>query len=147
MTPQPVCRSPGSSPKTRILANRPLGSPRRRSGAKPRQDVLGYLEIGINILDIVAVFERLEQFKQGNGGLLIDWCGGFRPPHETSGCCRAEALFECVAHGVEFVGGAADRMLLGVAVDILRAGLKCGVEHLVGVRRCARTDNLADAIE
>ena len=38
-------------------------------------------------------------------------------------------------------------MLLGIAVDILGAGLKGGLEHLVGARRRGRIDDLADAIE
>ena len=60
---------------------------------------------------------------------------------------RAEALLEGVAHGVEIVGRAGHQMLLGIAFDILAAGLDHRLEHLVGAGGRGRVDDLADPVE
>src|ERR1700691_1461478 len=78
ITPQPVRRSPGSSPKRRIIG--PLAS-----GAQARHDVVGNLIIGEERLHVVAVLQCLEQLEQGLGGLAFDRRHGFGPPGEL---CR-----------------------------------------------------------
>ena len=55
-----VNRNPGSSPRTRIVCRVDL---RPGSGAEPRHYVLGHFEIGIHVLDIVAVLKCLEQLE------------------------------------------------------------------------------------
>src|SRR5437016_6249720 len=93
ITPHPVCRSPGSSPKTRISGPLPA-----RSGAEPRHHVFGHFEIGVNVLDIVAVLKRLEQLEQPRGSFLADFRGGARAPDEARRAGRAESVLERIAH-------------------------------------------------
>src|SRR5689334_7967967 len=69
MTPHPVCRSPGSSPKTRISGSLPAMG----SGAEARHHVFGHFEIGVDILDIIAVLERLEQLEKIRRRFLADF--------------------------------------------------------------------------
>src|SRR5690349_7623862 len=87
ITPHPVCRSPGSSPKTRIWGPVPA-----RSGAEPRHHVFGHFEIGVDVLDIVAVLERLEQLEQARRGFLTDFRSGPRTPGEARRTGRAESV-------------------------------------------------------
>src|SRR2546423_12972518 len=118
MTPHPVWRSPGSSPRTRISS--PLWP---RSGAQSLQHVLAGFEIGVNVLDIVAVFERLEQLEQSLHGLVVDRDRGFWAPAEPGRSRRPELLFERVPHRVEIVGLRDHDMTIGIAFDVAGTGL------------------------
>src|SRR5271170_1725864 len=144
ITPQPVCRSPGSSPRTRIavVAPHPLGS-----SAQPRQYVLADLEIGVNILHVVAVLESFEQLEQADGGLLVYHRGGFRPPAKARRTRGAESLFQRVAHAVEILRRRDHDVAVILAFHITGAGLDRGVEHRIGARRGGRIGDLADMIE
>src|SRR5947207_4258863 len=142
MTPHPVWRSPGSSPRTRISS--PL---RPRSGAQPLQHVLAGFEIGVNVLDIVTVFERLEQLEQALRRVVVDRCRGFGTPAEPGRNRRPELLFERVAHRVEIVGLRDHDMTIGIALDIAGTSLDRGFEHRVGSCGRSRIGDLADMIE
>src|SRR5438067_10748528 len=150
MTPHPVWRSPGSSPRTRIslppsLAsfphqrNRELTSPLQtlaprfrggdeldtpRSGAQPLQHILAGLKIRVDVLDIVAVFERLEQLEQPLRRLLVDRRRRLRAPAESRRQRRPELLFERVAHRVEIIRRRDHDMAVRVALDLPGAGLR-----------------------
>src|SRR6516165_4563174 len=103
ITPQPVCRNPGSSPRTRIVCRVDL---RPGSGAEPRHYVLGHFEIGIHVLDIVAVLECLEQLEQCRRDLLVDRRRCLRAPDQARRGRRSESTFEGIAHAVEIIGRA-----------------------------------------
>src|SRR5947207_9293936 len=114
MTPQPVCRRPGSSPKTRIeVWCRPGGS-----GTESRQYVFGHFEIGVDVLDIIAVLERLEQLEQPRRSFLVDFRSGSRPPDEARRSGRAESVLERITHRVQILRRAGHQMLLGIALDV-----------------------------
>src|SRR5215831_8389426 len=115
MIPQPVCRSPGSSPKTRIS-----GSARAWpvSGAEPCHHVFGHFEISIDVLDVVAVFERLEQLEQTGSGFLVDRRRGLRAPDEARRAGGAESLFQRIAHRIQILRRAGDDVLIGLALEI-----------------------------
>src|SRR6202035_2533026 len=113
MTPHPVWRSPGSSPKTRISASVPA-----ESAAEPRHHVFGHFEIGVDILDIVAVLERPEQLEQPRCRFLAAFRGGPRAPDEARRSGRAESVFERIAHRIQILRRAGHHMLLGIALDI-----------------------------
>src|SRR5580704_6108566 len=142
MTPHPVCRSPGSSPKTRISGSLPA-----RSGAEPRHHVFGHFEIGVDILDIVAVLERLEQLEQASGRFLADFRGGPRTPDEARRAGRAESVLERIAHRIQILRRAGHRMLLGIALDVSCPGFDRGLEHIIGAGGGRRIRDLADTIE
>src|ERR1700719_4826808 len=78
ITPHPVCPGPGSSPKPRISGSLPA-----RSGAQPRHHVFGHFEIGVDVLDIVAVLERLEELEEARRRLLAAFPGCLPAPHEA----------------------------------------------------------------
>src|ERR1700730_12823234 len=99
ITPHPVCRSPGSTPKTRISGFLPA-----RSGAQPRHHVFGHFEIGVDVLDIVAVLERLEQLEEARRPLLPDFPRGLPAPDVARRAGRAESALERIAHGVQIFG-------------------------------------------
>src|SRR6266404_7859057 len=72
MTPKPVRREPGSSPRIRRLAARAgRGSAGRVAEApateappsKARQDLVRYLDICVNVLYVVQVFEGFDQMQ------------------------------------------------------------------------------------
>src|SRR5271155_5154060 len=107
MPPHPVCRNPGSSPKTRISGSVPA-----RSGAEPRHHVFGHFEIGVDVLDIVAVLERLEQLEQARRRLFLDFRSRSRTPDEARRTGRAESVLERIAHRVQILRRAGRQMLL-----------------------------------
>src|SRR3984893_2302466 len=120
MTPQPVCRSPGSSPKTRIEVRY---RPGEGSGTEPRHHVFPHFEIGVDVLDIVAVLERLEQLEKGSLGLLVDPSGRPRAPDEVRRAGRPKLAFQRIAHGFQIFGRTSHDVLAGLALDVFRAGL------------------------
>src|SRR6185437_14202799 len=143
-TPQPVWRSPGSSPSRRMAMS--LTEMPARSGAQSRHDVVGHLEIGKHVLHVVAVLQSLQQLEQRLRGLPL--YGGLRLglPQQSCRLGRAEAALQRVAHRVECVGRAGHDML-GAALDIVGAGLDGGLEHGIRRRRLGGIDDLADAVE
>src|SRR5271170_5138418 len=120
ITPQPVCRSPGSSPRTRIAVVAPAPV---NSGAQPRQHFLADFEIGVDILHVVAVLESFEQLEEASCNLPVDRRGAFRPPAEPGRICRTKALFEHIAHGVEILRRREHDMALPVALHVVGTGL------------------------
>ena len=105
------------------------------------------LEIGVDVLHVVAVFQGFEQLEEAGRGFLVDRRRGLRPPHQPRRLRRAEALLERVAHRVEIVGAGEHDMALVVALDIVGAGLDRRLEHVVGAGRGGRVDDLADPVE
>src|SRR5271155_5369910 len=89
------------------LEGRAIDYPRNRtaSGAQPRYYVLGDLKIGVDVLDVIAVFQGLEEFEEAGRGLFVNRRGGFWTPYQPSRLSLAEALLECVAHLVEIIEG------------------------------------------
>src|ERR1700704_838041 len=72
MTPKPVRREPGSSPRIRRLAAGtgrgpaecgPEAPPARAPPSKARHDLVRYLAICINVLYVVQVFEGFDQMQ------------------------------------------------------------------------------------
>src|SRR5579859_4921737 len=77
MTPNPVRRDPGSTPRIRTLstgrattravavtvATAPAAAPRaaNAAGSNARQDFVGYLDIGVNVTYVVQIFQGFEQ--------------------------------------------------------------------------------------
>src|SRR5437763_1454907 len=118
-----------------------------RSGAQALQHVLAGFEIGVNVLDIVAVFERLKQLEQALRGVVVDRRRGFGTPAEPGRNRRPELLFERVPHRVEIVGRRDHDVTVGVALDIAGARLDRRFEHLIGARRVGGIGDLADMIE
>src|ERR1700736_4272486 len=106
ITPHPVCRSPGSSPKTRISGSLPA-----RSGAQPRHHVFGHFEIGVDVLDIIAVLERLEQLEQARRSFLVDFGSGSRTPDEARRTGRTESVLERVADRIQILRRAGRQVL------------------------------------
>src|SRR5579884_3340093 len=125
----------------------PSVSPVVGSGSHPRHYLVGDLEIGIDVLHIVVVLERLEQFEQGGCGLFPDRRGGLRAPYEAGRLRRAEAALEGVAHRVQILGRAGDDILFGVAFEVVGAGFDRRLEHVLTAGRRRRIDDLADAVE
>src|SRR5262249_62403927 len=98
ITPQPVSRRPGSRPISLIGA----------SGRELRQSVVRHLEIGVDVLDVVVVFERGDQVEQRLGGLAFDRRGGLGPPAELGDRGLAERLLERLAQLAETFLAAVD---------------------------------------
>src|SRR5882757_349347 len=92
MTPKPVRRDPGSSPRIRRLtASAGRGSagrapeappvkapaaevpPARAPPSKARQDLVRYLGIGVNVLYVVQVFEGFDQAQHRYRRLPFEW--------------------------------------------------------------------------
>src|SRR5580700_11096538 len=142
ITPHPVCRSPGSSPKTRISGSLPA-----RSGAQPRHHVFGHFEIGVDVLDIVAVLERLEELEEARRRLLADFRGGLRTPDEARRAGRDESALERIANRVQILRRANHQVLLGIALDVSGPGFDRGFEHVIGAGRGRGIGNLADPVE
>src|SRR5690348_14022872 len=64
MIPKPVRRDPGSRPRTRTLpaaVAAVAGGAVRALGSNARQDLVRYLDIRIDALYVVQVFQRLQQ--------------------------------------------------------------------------------------
>src|ERR1700726_2234734 len=66
ITPKPVRREPGSSPRTRTLTPAVNWA---GAGSNARQDLVRYLDIRINVPYLVQLFERLEQMHHQHRGL------------------------------------------------------------------------------
>src|SRR5215831_10845709 len=140
ITPQPVSRRPGSRPISLIGA----------SGRELRQSVVRHLEIGVDVLDVVVVFERGDQVEQRLGGLAFDRRGGLGPPGQLGDRGLAERLLQRLADGVEILLGAVDlvhaiRPL--AAHHVVGAGLDRLFQHLVGGADAERKAELAQAVE
>src|SRR6185503_11283400 len=71
ITPQPVNRRPGS---------RPISLISRASGRELRQSVVRHLEIGVDVLDVVVVFQGRDEVEQRLHGLAFDRRRGLGPP-------------------------------------------------------------------
>src|SRR5271163_302903 len=76
ITPQPVNRRPGS---------RPISLMPRASSRELRQGVVRHLEIGVDVLDVVVVFQRGDQVEQPLRGLTLDGRRGLGTPHQLGG--------------------------------------------------------------
>ena len=64
MTPKPVRRDPGSSPRTRTFAAAAItgtADSGAASGSNARQDLVRYLDIRIDALYVVQVFQGFDQ--------------------------------------------------------------------------------------
>src|SRR5689334_10899341 len=64
MTPKPVRRDPGSRPRTRTLPAALIAGMGRAAapfGSNARQDLVRYLDIRVDALYVVQIFQRLEQ--------------------------------------------------------------------------------------
>src|SRR5260370_12606887 len=97
--------------------------PDRRSGAQTRHDVVGDLEIGEDVLHVVAVLERLEQLEERLGDIALDIDRSLRSPGQARRFRRTEALLERVADAVQIIGRASPDMLASAAFDIVGARL------------------------
>src|SRR5215510_5694730 len=140
ITPQPVSRRPGSRPISLIGA----------SGRELRQSVVRHLEIGVDVLDVVVVFERGDQIEQRLGGVAFDRRGGLGPPGQLGDRGLAQRLLQRLADGVEILLGAVDlvhaiRPL--AAHHVVGAGLDRLFQDLVGGADAERKAELAQAVE
>src|SRR5437762_9535293 len=69
--PQPVPTSPGSTPSTRM----PAAASGSRDGL---QDVVGNVEVGVDVLDVVQVLQRLDEAHDRGGLRALDSHGRLR---------------------------------------------------------------------
>src|SRR5260370_422388 len=92
----------------------------RRSGAQTRHDVVGDLEIGEDILHVVAILESLEQLEERLGDIALDTDRGLWSPNQARRFRRTETLLERVTDAVQLIGRAGHDMLGGAQPRIGR---------------------------
>src|SRR5512135_2800026 len=135
MTPNPVRREPGSRPRTRTpgaaaatdtdTAAEPMAAPpfaARRVGSNARQDLVRYLDIRIDALYVVQVFQSLEQAHHLLACLPRNPVRCGRPVGHLRGSRREPAGNDDRPYGIELgrIRKHLDRAVL-VRDDILRA--------------------------
>src|SRR3546814_12524239 len=107
ITPQPVWRRPGSSPRIlKAALPQPRSAWPRRSRRQPCHDLVGDLEVRRDPLNVVVVVERVEQLEHARRRLLVDRDAVERLPDEAGRPRLAEPGLERVADGSEVVDGA-----------------------------------------
>ena len=65
----------------------------------------GSLEIGIDVLDVVIIFQNIQQFQHRSGFFFIQRHGHVGPPFDARLGRIAEFLRQRIAHGKEPVDG------------------------------------------
>src|SRR6516164_6999078 len=80
MTPKPVRREPGSSP--RIRTRSPTAGGVAAAGSKARQDLVRYLDIRVHVPYVLHSFERLEQLDHRLRLLAPELERGGRTPRD-----------------------------------------------------------------
>src|SRR5205823_8509388 len=93
--PQPVPTSPGSTPSTR----KPAPTSGSRDGL---QDLVGDVEVGVDVLDVVQVLQRLDQAHDRRGLRALDAHGRLRHVRHLGLDDGHARLLQRVAHGVHF---------------------------------------------
>src|SRR3954471_1742536 len=139
--PQPVCCSPGTRPRRRTLlcmASRyPLrpaihcGVPRPASGREPFGDRVRDLEIGVDVLHVVALVQPLDQLQDLARLVLVEVDADIRHPLDLGALGAAEGGFQAVADGEEILRRAGDLVALRVGFDVERAGLDRRLQHRI----------------
>ena len=107
-----------------------------------------HLEIGVDVLHVVVLVERLDQLEQLLALLVVDRDGVLRLPGERRPCAARRtsppsALAtspSVILRGVDFVSGLARDHVLG-------AGLDRRLQHRVGARRLGVVLDHADMVE
>src|SRR5699024_3183968 len=131
--------NPGSTPMTRITTSRrPVVEPTfetlpvvRQSGVERREHVVGNVDVRVDVLDVVRVLQRVDEGEHLARAVGVD---GHLDRGAETGLRRLvvdPGRLARTAH-LDQVGGLADHLeLLTQVVDLLRAGVEDGHEHVV----------------
>src|SRR3990172_2978712 len=114
---------PGSTPRTMRAAGSVKRPYSRLGGCVLHEDGIGEVGVGEDLLDVVEVFEVVEEAEDlaGGGGVEGD---GVLGEHGELGGGHAEAgLLERLAHAVEVGGGGVDLDAAVLGADVLGAGV------------------------
>jgi hypothetical protein len=74
-----------------------------RLGAQPADQRVGNLEIGIDVLDVVVLVERLNEFEEFFALLVVDRDRILRPPYQRGLARFAEFSFQCLRDRAEMI--------------------------------------------
>src|SRR5690606_17546294 len=122
--------APGSAPQP---GADPTERPARASGflllVEGGEDLVGGVEVGVDVLDVVAVLEGVDEAHDLAGTLEVDLDLHRGQELRLGGVVVDARLLEGGADGDEVAGLADDLEALAEVVDLLGAGVEDGVEH------------------
>src|SRR6476659_2934769 len=144
-TPMPQRVRPGSIPSTRIEGNLPsehlfgvhairVGRPigvRHASGVELLHDLVGDVEVGVEVLHVVEVLEDVDEPEHLGGGVLVELDLHVGHERRLGGVVVEPGGLQRLAHGDQ-VGGLGDDLEgLPQVVDRVGARLERGLEDVV----------------
>src|SRR2546421_7928119 len=104
-------------------------------------DLVGDVEVGVHVLDVVAVLERVDQLEHPSRPVLVERDGDAGDERGVGGLVLHAGALQGVAYGDEVTGLADHLEGLAEVVDLLGAGVEYRAEHVVLGQRAGLGDD------
>ncbi|ENN87315.1 hypothetical protein RHSP_26082 [Rhizobium freirei PRF 81] len=117
------------------------------SGRELGQNFFRNFEVRVDILNVVVVFEAVDELQQRLGLFFVDRHIVLRAPDRLDRFGFAERRFERLGNFTERFEGADDPMTFLVAFDIVSASFDRRFHHLVGIANGRLVGDFADVVE
>ena len=120
----------------------------RGSAGDPDEKVFRHVKVGVDVLDVVVVFERLAEPEDLPGDHLVaQWDGGVWYEGKFLSVGSNTRLPESIGHGVESIVRRGDDMMFVLGVNVFRTGFEREFEQFFFVDARARDGDLPSAFE